>query len=80
MKDVERVIREILSRKDPAGYYVIIVANVEKARGIVEKYKKRGEVVVEEAGDIIVVRSKSRKVAEELTRALVARNLLVGEV
>ncbi|MEM0000474.1 MAG: hypothetical protein QXH02_02090 [Desulfurococcaceae archaeon] len=77
MKSIEKIVRRTLSRKDPAGYYVIVVVNAEEAKSIIEKYKKYGGVVVEEAGDMIVTRSKSRKVAEELARALAVRNLLV---
>ncbi|HIQ23608.1 MAG TPA: hypothetical protein EYH50_00995 [Pyrodictium delaneyi] len=66
----QRVIEDILRRPDPTGYYVIVLrrddgrANIVDA--ILEKY--RGKVVEETLGDIIVIRTKSRRIARDIAR------------
>jgi len=56
---------EYLKRRDPSGYYVILLkpSAREKLRGL-------SNVVVEESGGILVVRVKSRSVAKRLLEKL----------
>jgi RNase P/RNase MRP subunit p29 len=71
MSDVERLIREYLSRRDPQGYYVILARKESKdiLAGI-------SGIVVEETGNILIVRTRSRSIAEKVIRLLAKRGLL----
>ena len=69
---MEEEIRSILSRKDPQGYYVI-VAEVS-ARDLVKEWEK--DVRIEEVGDRLIIRTRSRRIAERLARRLASRNML----
>jgi hypothetical protein len=68
------VITDILSRRDPRGYYVIPAKR--EALGLVSRFEG---VEVEEAGDIIVVRVKARSAARRIALMLSRRGLLVTE-
>lgn len=72
----EKIIREIVSKRDPFGYYVVVALNSSEAEEVINKYKVRGELLIEEVGNVIIVRSKSRKIVEELTRVLVTKKLI----
>jgi len=67
------VIKEILSRRDPQGMYVIVAD--ARARDIIEEFRGWG-IEWEEVGDEVIVRTRSRSVAERLARALARRGLL----
>ena len=67
------VIKEILSRRDPQGMYVIVAD--ARARDVVEEFRGWG-VEWEEVGDEIIVRTRSRSVAERLARALARKGFL----
>jgi len=67
-----KVVREILSRRDPSGFYVILAS-----RGAEEVLSDLGEgVEVEVAGDLTIVRTRSRSLAEKIVRRLAAAKLL----
>ncbi len=66
------VIRELLSRRDPQGYFVVPLRNTPEAKRLAEE---RG-AIIEEAGEIIFARLKSRSSAEKLARAARFRGLL----
>lgn len=68
-----RVIRELLSRKDPQGYYVI-PCKLDILR-FLEKHNIES-IVVEEIGDIVLLRIKSRRVAEYLAFIALKQGLL----
>ncbi|MEM1541459.1 MAG: hypothetical protein QW101_01295 [Ignisphaera sp.] len=70
-----RIVREILSRKDPAGYYVVVAINSTELKEILNRYKY-GDIIVEDIGGITIIRSKTRKIVELLTRELVSKKLL----
>ncbi len=70
-KNIDDVIREYLSRKTPDGYYIIPASLA--AREIVAKYNN---VVVEETGTILFIKTRSRSIAEKVLRKLWTRNLL----
>lgn len=69
----EKVLREILSRKDPYGYYVI-----PADRKAVEELKHRygSSLFVEETSDVVFVRVSSRSLAEKIARFLLNKGML----
>ncbi len=67
------VVRELLSRRDPQGMYVILAD--PRARDIVERFRGWG-ATYEIVGDVMIVRIRSRGVAEKLARILLERGLL----
>jgi hypothetical protein len=70
---LSRILEDILSRKDPQGYYVI------PARGLPPGGLPRG-ASAEEAGGIVLVRVKSRSLAKKLVLELHRAGLLaLGE-
>jgi len=71
-----RIIRELLSRRDPEGYFVIPLRNAPEARRLAEE----SGAVIEEAGDVILARLRSRSAAERLARAALSRRLLAESV
>jgi hypothetical protein len=71
----ERVIKEILSRRDPQGYYIILAANSAELQRVLEEYIGLG-VQVDYYGDTALIRCKSRRVAEEIARKLHSKRLL----
>lgn len=75
MSNVKKIIREIVSKKDPLGYYVVLAIRSDYTKTLIEKYKDK-DLMFELAGDIIIIRCKSRRIAEKLARALIAKNLL----
>ena len=69
---MDRLLRELLSRRDPSGHYVIPVRNTREARELISVE----DVEAEEAGDVIYVRVRSRSVAARLAARLARRGLL----
>ncbi|MEB3862089.1 MAG: hypothetical protein GSR84_07715 [Desulfurococcales archaeon] len=70
---LESVTREILSRRDPHGYYVIPAK--EEARSLA-----RGPgIIVIDVGDGILIKTRSRSQAIKLLRLLHRRGLLAEE-
>ncbi|MCS7107611.1 MAG: hypothetical protein NZ902_05880 [Acidilobaceae archaeon] len=67
---------DILSRRDPHGYYVIPVK--AEGRELVEKIlTQHGEPAkLVETKDIVLVRVKARNLAEKIVRAAERRNLI----
>ena len=58
----KRLLRDILARKDPEGYYVIPAKR--EALEHLESLLKDLSIV--EAGDIVLLRTRSRRVAERI--------------
>ena len=58
-----------LGRRDPEGYFVLLAS--PEARELVPQ-----GCLVEEAGDVIVIRTKSRSLANKLLRTLKRKGLL----
>lgn len=73
---VERVIKDIISRRDPSGNYVIVALNNDEAIRVLANYSN---LLIEESGPVLIVKCKSRRVAEEIARKLLMRRLLVTE-
>ncbi len=69
--DLEELVREFLSRRSPDGYYIIPVRR--EARSLLEKYSG---VIVEEAGTLLLVKTRSRSIAEKILRKLHMRGLI----
>ncbi len=72
-----RLLQDILSRRDPHGYYVIPVDpdGFERLRGRLPK----GAVIVE-AGDVVLVKVRSRSEASKLARLAARLGVLAEEV
>ncbi|MET1160351.1 MAG: hypothetical protein ABWW65_05265 [Thermoprotei archaeon] len=51
----------LLGKPDPQGYYIIVFK-----REILNKLKREKDVLIEETGDIVFVRTKSRRIATYL--------------
>lgn len=75
-KDIDRIIKQIISRRDPFGYFIVVAVNNVESRKIIDKYIQAGAIIVEHVGDVIIIRGKSRKTLEDLARDLIIRNLL----
>ncbi|MCC6043261.1 MAG: hypothetical protein LM553_00055 [Desulfurococcaceae archaeon] len=71
----ERVIKEILSKKDPQGYYVLPAVNSAELQRVLEGYVKLG-VQAYYYGDVALIRCRSRRMAEEIARKLHSKGLL----
>lgn len=74
-KNVHKILKEILSRKDPFGYYVVVAINSVETKNSILKYKNT-QLLVEELGDTIILRCRSRRIVEEVVRKLVSKKLL----
>lgn len=71
--NIERLVREVLSRKDPRGYYVIVADR----RALNEIRELISSVVdLEEAGDVVFIRVASRSIAEKMIRTIAPKGLL----
>ena len=73
----ELVLRDILSRKDPHGYYVIPMK--EEALEAVKHYLSRPGVIIVEYNDVILLKTRSRSLADRVARLLARRGLLAVE-
>ncbi len=69
----ERLLRDLLSRRDPHGYYVIPAS--PEARKVVEGIAG-SEAIIVDAADVILVKVRSRSTAVKLLRVLNRRRLL----
>jgi len=72
--NTDKIIRDIVSRRSPDGSYLVISLNSSEAKKIILQYS---DISVEESGYLLVVKSRSRRVIEELARKLLARGFLV---
>lgn len=70
----ERFLRDLLSRRDPHGYYVIPAR--PEARRIVEGLSG-GEAIIVDAADVILVKVRSRSTASKILRVLNRKKMLV---
>ncbi len=71
-------IRDILSRRDPHGYYVIPI-KTEAVNTSMNILRKPGIILIE-YGDLALVKTRSRSMAEKLTRYFARRNLLAEDI
>lgn len=69
----EKLIQEILSKRTPDGYYLIPTDR----KGLVAiRTRFSVNFEIEELGDVVVVKVKSRNIAEKITRYLVLKGLV----
>lgn len=71
MTSEERIIREYLSKRDPRGYYII-----PATKGCEELLTNISGIELEEAGNTVFIKTKSRSTAEKILRILIKRNYL----
>lgn len=77
MESVQGFLRDILSRRDPHGYYVIPV-DVDRVDEILRSIKGEGVKVVY-ANDIALVKTRSRGLAVRIARVAARMEALVTE-
>ncbi len=73
----ELILRDILSRKDPHGYYVIPMK--EEALEVVRRFLSRPGVIIVEYNDVILFKTRSRSLADRVARLLARKGLLALE-
>ncbi|MDK6029116.1 hypothetical protein QPL79_07050 [Ignisphaera sp. 4213-co] len=69
---IDKIVREYLSRKDPRGNYVIPAD--KNCVDIINRFNNFIEV--EEAGNTILIKTRSRRIAEKIVRILVQREYM----
>ncbi|MEM1831744.1 MAG: hypothetical protein QXJ64_08405 [Thermosphaera sp.] len=69
----EKVLCSILSRRDPNGYYILVA---DKKCLELLKQSRRALIIVEEIGDSVILKTRSRSAAERIARLLLAKRLL----
>ncbi|ABM80783.1 hypothetical protein [Hyperthermus butylicus] len=80
MARARRLLEDILSRRDPQGYYVVVFEQPSETLGEVLREveeKLRAGFVVEDIGSIVIVRSRSRNAVKELVLAALKRGLRI---
>lgn len=64
---------EVTSRRDPQGYYVVVYPLEARSHLARILESREGEVYIEEYGDTVIVRSKSRRVVKRVVVELAKR-------
>ena len=59
------VVRSIISKRDPQGYYVIPLKNIPHLTNIISKMN---DIIIEEYGDTIIVKTKSRNTVKRIVK------------
>lgn len=77
MESIQGFLRDILSRRDPHGYYVIPV-DVDRVDEVLRSVKGEG-VKVLYANDIALVKTRSRGLAVRIARIAAKMEALVTE-
>ncbi len=72
------IVKSIISRKTPEGYYVVVVYRNDRVLKILQRYGN--QISVEEYSDRVVLKTKSRRIAEELSWKFCIENLLTFEL
>ncbi len=67
---VEKIVKDIIRRKDPKGYYII-----PAEKGVL-KFIKDKDILIENLGTYVILRTKSRRVAERLARMFAEKDLI----
>lgn len=75
--NTEKMLREILLKKDPFGYYVVVAINNDEVINLAKKYGIGKELTIEEVGNMLIIRGKSRKTMGALLRVLLSRKLVL---
>lgn len=69
-------LRDLLSRRDPHGYYVIPVKPEGRAIVVNIAGRRQGEVIIIDAVDVILVKVRSKSLASKLLRTLNQKKLI----
>ncbi|MEB3806021.1 MAG: hypothetical protein GSR73_00680 [Desulfurococcales archaeon] len=77
MESLGSVLRDLLSRRDPHGYYVIPV-DIEKLDAVLERGRRDGVKIVY-LNEIALVKTRSRGLAERIARTAARLGALVVE-
>ncbi|MEM0027568.1 MAG: hypothetical protein QXT53_06750 [Ignisphaera sp.] len=72
MTIIDEQIKEILARRDPKGYYVI--PSDRSSMDIVSRFYS--DLEFEEVGDLVFIKTRSRRVAERIARILIQKGLI----
>ena len=70
-KRIKKIVNDIISRKDPQGYYII-----PAKKDALKFLKIENEVSIEDLGTSIIIKVKSRRIAERIARSLALKNLI----
>ncbi|HIQ03126.1 MAG TPA: hypothetical protein EYH40_01755 [Desulfurococcales archaeon] len=62
---IDSIIKSIISKRDPQGYYVIPLRNKPELNSLLSRFKGLN---VESYGSIVIVRTKSRDIAKRIIR------------
>lgn len=76
MKNKNKTIIQILSRTDPDGYYVALAAKSPETLRLLNRVGTT-ELVIEEYGNVLIIRSRSRRKIERVVNSLLSRGLLI---
>ena len=79
MARIRRLLEDILSRRDPQGYYVVLFEPSEVLEEIVRNVEEQfgANFIVENVGSIVIVRSKSRNAVKELVLTALRHGLRI---
>lgn len=61
----DSIIKSIISKRDPQGYYVIPLRNKPRLNSLLSKFK---DLNVESYGSIFIVRTRSRDIAKRIIK------------
>ena len=70
----EEIISNILSRRDPQGYYIIPVSK-SALRDVLSGFGA-GNIIVDDYGDSVFIKTKSRRVAKKIIARALRLNAL----
>lgn len=72
------MIADILKRTDPRGYYVVLLSKTKSQERSIDVILKahKDRVIVEDLGDVIAVRTRSRRVARKIASLALKWGLL----
>jgi len=76
---MEKLLREILQRPDPQGYYVVPLRYSPSCEEALENLVQDRRILLERLGDTLLLRVKSRSLARRLVETLARRGCRVGE-
>ncbi|MCE4600369.1 MAG: hypothetical protein F7C38_02230 [Desulfurococcales archaeon] len=77
MESLGSVLRDILSRRDPHGYYVIPI-DIEKLDAVLDRSRVEGLKIVY-LNELALVKTRSRGLAERIARTAARLGALVVE-
>lgn len=76
MRNLDDIVKEITSRKDPNGFYVLIAKYTDETMKILEEIGSN-ELSTDFIGEVVLVKTKSRRLAQVIARRLLIKGHLV---